>query len=140
VGDAGGLVDPITGEGLYYAMRSGDLASRVVINDAHCPQTKAHAYRAELAREFALDLEFAAVLAKRVFLGSFLFKSVPEKMIYYTRKSARFRALMQDLFAGTQPYCDLKSRLLRNVNGAVHEVIMNFFLDRIIPENSRAAL
>ena len=28
VGDAGGLVDPITGEGLYYAMRSGDLASQ----------------------------------------------------------------------------------------------------------------
>src|SRR5580658_4323256 len=31
VGDAGGLVDPITGEGLYYAMRSGDLASEVVL-------------------------------------------------------------------------------------------------------------
>ncbi|MEO8029137.1 MAG: FAD-dependent oxidoreductase, partial [Bryobacteraceae bacterium] len=30
VGDAAGLVDPITGEGLYYAMRSGDLASQVV--------------------------------------------------------------------------------------------------------------
>jgi len=29
VGDAAGLVDPITGEGLYYAMRSGDLASQV---------------------------------------------------------------------------------------------------------------
>jgi geranylgeranyl reductase family protein len=140
VGDAAGLVDPITGEGLYYAMRSGDLASKAVLNSAHCPRTKAHAYRAELAREFALDLEFAAVLAKRVFLGNFLFKSVPDKMIYYTRRSSRFRALMQDLFAGTQPYCDLKSRLLRNVNGAVHEVIMNFFLNRIIPENSRAAL
>ena len=35
VGDAAGLVDPITGEGLYYAMRSGDLASRVLIDDAH---------------------------------------------------------------------------------------------------------
>ena len=29
IGDAGGLVDPITGEGLYYAIRSGDLASKV---------------------------------------------------------------------------------------------------------------
>ena len=33
VGDAGGLVDPITGEGLYYAVRSGDLASQVVLAD-----------------------------------------------------------------------------------------------------------
>src|SRR6202171_4937730 len=34
VGDAGGLVDPITGEGLYYAMRSGDLSRRADLNDA----------------------------------------------------------------------------------------------------------
>ena len=27
VGDSAGLVDPITGEGLYYAMRSGDQGS-----------------------------------------------------------------------------------------------------------------
>jgi flavin-dependent dehydrogenase len=29
VGDAAGLVDPITGEGIYYALRSGDLAGQV---------------------------------------------------------------------------------------------------------------
>src|SRR5579884_2144187 len=69
VGDAAGLVDPITGEGIYYAMRSGDLASQVVLNDAHGLVEKAAAYRAALAREFAHDLEFAAALAKRVFLG-----------------------------------------------------------------------
>jgi flavin-dependent dehydrogenase len=140
VGDAGGLVDPITGEGLYYAMRSGDLASRVVIDDAHGIAEKAAAYRAVLAREFALDLEFAATLAKRVFLGSFLFNSVPARMVQYIRSSPRFRGLMQDLFAGTQPYGELKGRLLRNLNGTLHEVLMNFFLHKVIPENSRAVL
>jgi geranylgeranyl reductase family protein len=140
VGDAGGLVDPITGEGLYYAMRSGDLASQVVIDDAHGIAEKAAAYRALLSREFALDLEFAATLAKRVFLGSFLFSSVPARMVQYIRSSPRFRGLMQDLFAGTQPYLELRSRLLRNLNGTLQEVIMTFFLDRVIPENSRAVL
>jgi geranylgeranyl reductase family protein len=140
VGDAGGLVDPITGEGLYYAMRSGDLASRVVLDDAHGIAEKAAAYKAILAREFALDLEFAATLAKRVFLGSFLFNSVPARMVQYIRSSPRFRALMQDLFAGTQPYGELKSRLLRNLNGTLQEVLMNFFLNRVIPENSRVVL
>lgn len=140
VGDAGGLVDPITGEGLYYAMRSGDLAGQVLLDDAHCLVEKAAAYRALLAREFALDLEFAAVLAKRVFLGSFMFNSVPARMVQFIRRSPRFRALMQDLFAGTQPYLTLKSRLLRNLNGTLHEVLMNFFLDRVIPESSRASL
>ncbi|HLH40242.1 MAG TPA: NAD(P)/FAD-dependent oxidoreductase [Bryobacteraceae bacterium] len=136
VGDAGGLVDPITGEGLYYAMRSGDLASRVIIEDAHNFSEKAAAYRALLRREFALDLEFAAMLAKRVFLGRFMFNTVPARMIQFIRRSPRFRDLMQDLFAGTQPYLTLKSRLLRNLNGTLQEVLMNFFLNRVIPERS----
>ena len=140
VGDAGGLVDPITGEGLYYAMRSGDLASRVVVDDAHGLVEKAAAYRALVRREFAMDLEFAAVLAKRVFLGNFMFNAVPTRMIQFMRRSPRFRDLMQDLFSGTQPYLTLKSRLLRNLNGTLQEVLMNFFLNRVIPERSRASL
>ena len=140
VGDAAGLVDPITGEGLYYAIRSGDLASRVVINDAHGLLEKASAYRSLLAREFAHDLEYAATLAKRVFLGRFLYRTVPQRMVEFMQRSQRFRDLMQDLFAGTQPYTDLRSRLLRNLNGTLQEVIMNFFLNRVIPESSRAQL
>ena len=34
VGDAAGLVDPITGEGLYYAIRSADLAARALLSEA----------------------------------------------------------------------------------------------------------
>ena len=33
VGDAAGLVDPITGEGLYYAIRSADLAARSLLSE-----------------------------------------------------------------------------------------------------------
>jgi geranylgeranyl reductase family protein len=140
VGDAGGLVDPITGEGLYYAMRSGDLASRVVLDDSHGFAEKAAAYRALISREFGLDLEFASTLARRVFLGTFLFNSVPARMVQFMRRSPRFRDLMQDLFAGTQPYLDLRARLLRNLNGTLQEVLMNVFLNRVIPEGSRASL
>jgi geranylgeranyl reductase family protein len=140
VGDAGGLVDPITGEGLYYAMRSGDLASRVVLNDSHNLAEKPAAYRALLAGEFALDLEFASTLARRVFLGTFMFSSVPARMIQFIRRSPRFCELMQDLFAGTQPYLELRARLLRNLNGTLQEVLMNFLLNRVIPESSRAGL
>jgi geranylgeranyl reductase family protein len=140
VGDAAGLVDPITGEGLYYAMRSGDLASGMVIDDAHGPIEKASGYRVLLAREFAHDLEFAAMLAKRVFLGRFGFSTVPQRMVRFMQRSPRFRELMQDLFAGTQPYLDLRSRLLSNLNGSIQEAFMNFFLNRVIPENSRVTL
>lgn len=140
VGDAGGLVDPITGEGLYYAMRSGDLASRVVLDNAHGVAAKAEAYRSLISRDFGLDLEFASTLARRVFLGTFLFNSVPARMVQFIRRSPHFRELMQDLFAGTQPYLELRSRLLSNLNGTLQEVLMSVFLNRVIPESSRAGL
>jgi len=136
VGDSAGLVDPITGEGLYYAMRSGDLASKVALDDAHAPEAKAAAYRELLRRDFAADLEFGATLAKRVFLGQFLFGTVPARMVDFIRRSPRFRVLMQDLFAGTQPYLELKSRLFRNLNGTLQEIVLNFFLQKMIPEKT----
>jgi geranylgeranyl reductase family protein len=136
VGDAGGLVDPITGEGLYYAMRSGDLASEALLDDSHSLAERAQAYRNLLRRDFTADLEFGATLAKRVFLGRFLFSAVPSRMVDFIRRSPRFRDLIQDLFAGTQPYLGLKSRLFRNLNGTLQEVLMNVFLQRVIPEET----
>src|SRR5258708_13416653 len=53
VADPGGLVHPITAEGLYYAMRSGDLASQVVLNESHSIAEKAQAYCAFLRPAFA---------------------------------------------------------------------------------------
>jgi flavin-dependent dehydrogenase len=136
VGDAAGLVDPITGEGLYYAMRSGDLASQVALNESHSFAEKAHAYRSLLRNEFIADLEFGASIARRVFVGRFLFSTVPARMVGFVRRSPRFRALIEDLFAGTQPYLGLKSRLLKNLNGTLQEVIMNFFLQKLIAERT----
>jgi flavin-dependent dehydrogenase len=132
VGDAGGLVDPITGEGLYYAMRSGDLASRVVLNEEHSLAEKPQAYRSMLRRDFAADLEFGAGLAKRLFVGKLLFRTVPARMIQFLRRSPRLRDLMCDLFAGTQPYLGLKSRVLKNINSSLPEFVMNFFLQRLV--------
>jgi geranylgeranyl reductase family protein len=136
VGDAGGLVDPITGEGLYYAMRSGDLASQVALSESQSFAEKAQAYRHLLRHEFAADLEFGAAIARRVFLGRFLFSTVPARMVGFVRRSPRFRALIEDLFAGTQPYLGLKGRLLKNLNGTLQEVIMNFFLHKLIAERT----
>jgi flavin-dependent dehydrogenase len=136
VGDAAGLVDPITGEGLYYAMRSGDLASQVALNESHSLAEKANAYRNLLRNEFIADLEFGASIARRVFVGRFLFSTVPARMVGFVRRSPRFRTLIEDLFAGTQPYLGLKSRLLKNLNGTLQDVIMNFFIQKLITERT----
>jgi geranylgeranyl reductase family protein len=131
VGDAGGLVDPITGEGLYYAVRSGDLASQMLVAD-HEPAKRADQYRQLVSRDFGHDLTYGAGLAKRLFGGHIFFSSVPCRMIEFMRRSPKFCDIMQDLFAGTQPYLDLKTRLLRNVNGTVHEIVMSFFIRKLV--------
>jgi hypothetical protein len=65
--------------------------------------------------------------------GSYiLFSSVPSRMVEFMRRSPKFCDIMQDLFAGTQPYLDLKNRLLRNVNGTVHEIVMSFFIRKLV--------
>ena len=136
VGDAGGLVDPVTGEGLYYAVRSGDLASQVILADVE-PHRREEQYRQMIQRDFGLDLTYGAALAKRLFCSVVVFGAVPNRMIDFMRRSPRFCEIMQDLFAGTQPYLDLKSRLLKNLNGTLHEILMSFFFRRLVLGQTR---
>jgi flavin-dependent dehydrogenase len=130
VGDAAGLVDPITGEGLYYALRSADLASQVLLSEADAPMDKHRVYRDLLMHDFAADLAYGAGIANRFFLGKFLSGSVPQRMVQFLRRSPRLCDLAQDLFAGTQSYLGLKSRLLTNLRGTVIETFMSFLLSR----------
>ena len=136
VGDAGGLVDPITGEGLYYAVRSGDLASQAILSD-FAPEKMADMYRQWVTRDFGLDLTYGAGLAKRLFCGAICFGAVPTRMIDFMKRSPKFCEIMQDLFAGTQPYLDLKHRLLRNVNTTLHEILMSFLFRKLILGETR---
>ena len=137
VGDAAGLVDPITGEGLYYAVRSADLATRVILADAHAAEGQSNAYRAALRRDFINDLEVASRLAKRLFTGTFFYGDVPSRMIQFMKKSPSFYELIQDLFAGTQSYVDLKTRLMKNMRGTMEEMLMNLFFQRLVPGVTR---
>lgn len=136
VGDAAGLVDPITGEGLYYAIRSADLAAKALLTEIG--GLAGQAYRRMLRRDFAADLEFGSRLAKRVFFGHFLFGSVPARMVQFTRRSPKFAGIMQDMFAGTQPYLGLKRRLIENLNGSLLEMAMNASLKKLLPGRVQA--
>lgn len=139
-GDAGGLVDPITGEGIYYAMRSGDLASQIVLNESHSIAEKGAAYASLLRRDFAADLEFGAGLARRVFLGKFLGSAVPTRMVQFSRHSPKFALIIQDLLAGSQPYLELKGRLWRSLLSSVREVSTSFLSEAISLPGLRGSL
>jgi geranylgeranyl reductase family protein len=133
VGDAAGLVDPITGEGLYYAIRSADLAARSLLSEAGAALEKVDLYRRLVRHDFAADLELGSRLARKVFMGRFLCASVPARMVQFTRRSPRFSAVMRDLFSGKQPYHTLKRRLLKNLNGSLYEIGMSLGFSRMVP-------
>lgn len=138
-GDAAGLVDPVTGEGLYYAIRSGDLAAQAILHDRVEPCSRHKVYHSLLHGEFLEDLAYGAGLAKRFFIQQVLFSSVPARMIELMRHSPRMRDIVQDLFAGTQRYLDLKERLLANLNGTLHEAVYGALLGHRVAGEGREA-
>jgi hypothetical protein len=54
-------------------------------------------------------------------------------MVQFARRSPRFSAILQELFAGRQPYSSLKRRLLRNLNGSLYDIGMSLGFSRMTP-------
>jgi flavin-dependent dehydrogenase len=115
IGDSAGLVDPITGEGLYYALRSAELCADALL--AGDPDT----FRTQLAEEILPELRLAARVSERFYNGQVFGDSVLERMVALTVQSATFRELMSDLFAGIQGYGDLRARLYRILPAVLKE-------------------
>jgi geranylgeranyl reductase family protein len=102
LGDAAGLVDPITREGIYFAMRSGQLAAGAL--GTHDPR---RAYTASIRGEVHAELRRAAALKAAFFRPRFT-----RLLIEALNHSAAIQTVMIDLIAGRQPYAGLKRRLL----------------------------
>jgi flavin-dependent dehydrogenase len=121
IGDAAGWVDPITGEGLYYALRSGELLAQSLISG------QPEAYACRVRDDFSADLQIAARIARRFYHGRFLGGAVTTRMIQFIDRSATFRALMGELFSGAQNYASLKRRLWRQFDDSVAEFLESIF-------------
>lgn len=106
LGDAAGFADPVTGEGIYYALRSAELFSEAyLMND---PLSYEKLWRAD----FGGELKRAAEMRGR-FYGSFLGAPFTERMIELGRVHKGIRGVLTELVAGDQGYVDLKSKLAR---------------------------
>jgi flavin-dependent dehydrogenase len=123
-GDAAACVDPITGEGLYYALRSGDLLAQALIEEQ--PQ----AYPERLRAAFSADLEFAAHIARKLFRGNFLGGAITTRMVQLLNYSPAFRDLVRDVFSGEQDYRSLKRRLWDQFGITAIEILRGVFHPR----------
>jgi menaquinone-9 beta-reductase len=105
-GDAAGLVDPITREGIFFALVSGELAARSVTEAGGADRAAAD-YRARLGDEIYPELSRAARLKRGFFRGGFT-----HLLVDALGHSRAIRDVMADLIEGRQPYATLKRRLL----------------------------
>lgn len=106
IGDAAGFVDPLTGEGIYYALKSADLLAKAI-------ETKSGDYEEMWRREFGAELRRASQLQSRFYHGTFAGKPFVERMVQFADWHRGVRKTLGDLIAGSQSYVDLKSRLKR---------------------------
>jgi flavin-dependent dehydrogenase len=102
VGDAAALCDPLTGEGIHYALRSALLMAESLRRDG-----SARGYPARLLDDCGGELLRAARLKERFFAPGF-----SRRMVRYAARSAAIRAVLADLVLGEQRYLGLKRRLL----------------------------
>ncbi len=117
VGDAAGLVDPVSGEGLSYALRSADILSETVV--AGSPEEYSVRAKAELLPE----LLAASRYSERFYSGKFLGGTVIERMLQMAARSRTMREILRDLFLGSQGYLDLRDRVYSQMPRVLFESV-----------------
>jgi geranylgeranyl reductase family protein len=108
LGDAAGFADPVTGEGIYYALRSAELFAETYLSGA--PET----YEKRWREDFGAELRRAAQMRRR-FYGNFWGAPFTERMIEFARGHRGVKRVLADLVAGEQGYTDLKKKLVKSL-------------------------
>lgn len=104
VGDAAGLVDPLTREGIFFALRSAEMASQAILEG---PDRAHLVYETRLEKEIYPELRRAASMTAQFFTPAF-----SSLLLRALDDSPRIRRITADLIAGRQTYHGLRRRLL----------------------------
>jgi flavin-dependent dehydrogenase len=107
LGDAAGFADPVTGEGIYYAIRSAELFAESYL------ASKPLEYEARWRSDFGGELKRASQMRRR-FYGNFWGAPFTDRMIEFARGHRGIRKVLGQLVAGDQGYVDLKKKLARS--------------------------
>lgn len=107
LGDAAGFADPVTGEGIYYALRSAEL-----FVDAYL-KGQPEKYEKLWRKDFGKELKRASQMRRR-FYGNFWGAPFTERMIEFAKGHPGIRKVLGQLVAGDQGYVNLKKKLARS--------------------------
>ncbi len=107
LGDAAGFADPVTGEGIYYALRSAEIFAAAFL------EGRAEQYEERWREDFGWELRRASQMRRR-FYGNFWGAPFTERMIEFARGHSGIKKVLGDLVAGEQGYVGLKKKLARS--------------------------
>ena len=103
LGDAAGLADPLTGEGIYYAILSAQLAAPVIENSLAHDTVKLEDYQEAVDEKIMSELRIARVLSK------FFIRFPHLAFRMFRRREGMWRAGC-GLMSGELKYADIKER------------------------------
>ncbi|MHA2143593.1 MAG: geranylgeranyl reductase family protein [Candidatus Thorarchaeota archaeon] len=112
VGDAAGLVSPISGEGIFYAIKSGQLAASVACESAGKKLPYHVMTYGNLIRKTLLKELFAAE-----YFAKMMYKSIRnmDLVIQIARNDPVMREYIIDFMAGTRPLEQIKRNIMKRM-------------------------
>ncbi|HVG01282.1 MAG TPA: FAD-dependent monooxygenase, partial [Nitrospira sp.] len=120
VGDAGHLVDPLFGEGIYYAVRSGQMAAEAILANAGDHRKSMAAYEAALDRDIVPDFQVTARIAGVIYA----FPRLGFKLLRrYKDVVQSYYGVLQGHISPEQFMTDAKHRLKVSVNDLLLEAL-----------------
>lgn len=110
-GDAGGLINPATGEGIYHAMSSGEIAAKVITEALEAGDTQKKflsKYETLWKNDFGKDI--------RIFLGaSKQWGKDTEKAVRLASKDKKFTEMALEVVTGNLSFQKCKWKLVRRL-------------------------
>ncbi len=100
-GDAAGFVDPVTGEGITYALLSGQAAARALISADFKPARVEEAYLSEIAVPVLRELRWAKLLAV------LLYRSAKIRTLLFRQYGTQLTEAFADIIVGEKSYAAL---------------------------------
>lgn len=100
-GDAAGLADPVTGEGITFAIQSGQIAAKALLDGSFEGDRVRQVYDAEIARKILPELRLANILAKMIYGHPNV------RAVLFRLYGQRFSEAVTDVLMGERTYREI---------------------------------
>ena len=108
-GDAAGFINPVTGEGIYYALKSAEIAANITIKALKAENTSERflsQYEKEWKKDFGKDIKYMLNSTKKI-------RNENEKFIQTMSKDKKLAEMLFDIMTGQQSIYKLRWKLIR---------------------------